>query len=610
MTTDPLSKAAGYDEALKAYEANVSRRSARLMELREWVETTQYHGRANWFDDSDNAPPLLQRAPCIAYPIVDAAIESNVDLVLGDGRFPEMRVDIDPSAIAGLGFDEAAGLENDDPEGDEGGKPKRPRDESAEAVTYAEDAIRKLLKVSRFKRSARLAFREAQGTTSDATIIGLRNGRPFLDVVRGEWCEPKFVGDGSGDVESLEIRYAYIAEIKGPGGEKRAVCRIYRRTIDAQRDVTYLPGEANAAGTEPRWVEDKTKTVVHGLGYCPVVWYAHMRECDTVDTIDGHAIHERCTDEIFAHDVALSLRHKAAVTLGAPTVVETGVEQGSGPGATGRTYDPASDPGAILATANGGRPSLQNPVTGFYGAGTPKKARKLGPAQLWSYDGSDVEVKLLELSAGALKALDEHAQDLRVKLAESLCVVFLDPNNLKFASTTSGKALGALKARQLDRCDQYREDFWDGWLEPALKMLLRLVSAMPGALVPSLKAIAPILASVAASAEITPEWGDYFKPTIEDEQKTVDLVIKARDAGLLSRRRALEIVGPICGVTSFDEEEDAIEAEAHEAAERAEQAASRQNAALHSAMKLANGAQDNPGAGEGAGPEPGEDAGG
>lgn len=604
--TDDQRTTPGNEEAVRAYRASMSRRAKLLMELREWAETTQYHGLPNWFDEECNRP-LLERAPCIAYPAADAAIESNVDLLLGEGRFPELRVQLDEEELSKAGAKVVTSVDDED-EGSEGDD-----DERQEAHVYAEDALRKLVRAARLKASARMAFREAQMASSVAAVFRLRDGVPYIDVIRAEWCTPKFTTGKSGALESLEIRYPYLSDEQGPNGETRKVCRIYRRVIDSQRDVTYLPGEASASGVEPRWVEDPAQSVKHVLGFCPAIWYAHMRECDTVDRIDGHAIHERCIDEIHALDVALSLRHKAAVTLGAPTVWETGVEPGDGPGGNARGYDPARDPTAIVSTLQGGVASHANPVNGYFATPPKHGARKLGPAALWSYTGPNVKVGLLSLSEGSLKALDEHCADLKIKVAESLSVVFLDPNNLKFASTTSGKALESLKRRQLDRCDQYRDDFWEGWLLPAVDMLLRIAVRTAEVLSKKLQPLVPTFAQLRA-AEIEPEWGPYFPETVEDKKATLEVVKSARDLKLLSRRRALEIVGRLLGVTDFDAEEDAIEAEDEEDRERQREDADRQSHTLHAAMKLGaqsddaddeddddNGSPTDPGAGEGAG---------
>ena len=67
----------GYDQALEAIAANRTERYVRLDRLERFVETSQYEGLPDWFEAGENAKPLVERAPCIAYPIVDNAIASH-----------------------------------------------------------------------------------------------------------------------------------------------------------------------------------------------------------------------------------------------------------------------------------------------------------------------------------------------------------------------------------------------------------------------------------------------------------------------------------------------------------------------------------------------------
>jgi hypothetical protein len=575
-------QAHGHDAAVKAYNANLPARQRRMGWMRQWVDGTQYEGRANWFSDGEHAPPLLEREPCVVYPAARIAINSNVDLVLGDGRFPEIDVESD-------GGDEA----------------------SDEAARECNEAVRKLVKTTKLKAAARRALRECQKVGSTIAIISVRSGKPAIDVPRAEWAEPKFGADG--EIESVEIRYPYISEQRSPRGERTEKCLLFRRVIDTENDTTFLPGDAALSGSEPEWKVDATKTFAHGLGFCPVVWHAHMRECDIVETFDGEAIHEGLLDEIFAHDVSLSQRHRASLYVGDPQIVETGVSDIGAIGTTGRMADTGMMPGEVLATMSGGRPSASNPIIGTFGARPGPRVRRKSPGEVWSYDDQNARVSYLTVPADALNVIAENACDLKTKLCESMAVVLIDPENVKFASTLSGKALEALKARQLDRCNQIRDDFWDGWIEPVVRMLCRVCVAKATGLVQRLVEILPGVASVAAGAELEPLWGDYFNPSPDDDQKTVNTVTHARDAKLLSRRRALELLAPVFGTASVDEEERALEDESAEADARAEEAAARQNAALHSAMQLgaqANGSRDHTGAGSGAGPKPGGTPGG
>jgi len=467
MTTQ---QPAGYDEAVKAVHANMSPRAHRMAQLERFVEGTQYEGLPNFWA-ADAKVPLVDRAPCIVYPIVRSAIDSNVDLLLGEGRFPTLsaRPDEDGDIV-------------DDGELSE--------EESATIDAF----IRQVHKQSRFRVAAREMFAAGQASGSACALLGVRSGKLFVETVKARWCEPEF--DIDGNVTRLVIQYPYVETVR-VSGQWQSKARVYRRVIDDQNDVTMLPAEGRADGGEIAWRKDAARSVTHGLGFCPVVWYAHMRGCVAFGDYDGKAIHEQLLDEIKALDMTLSQRQRAAYYAGDPQWTEAGVELGSSPTGGGRRGR------GIMSTPAGGRPSDDNPVNGrFADPLVGSKARKKSPGDVWQYESPDTKVQLHTLPGDALKAIDDTAHDLRQKIAESLCVVFMDPENVKFAATVSGKALEVLKQRQLDRCDQYRADFGERFILPATNMLLRIVAKVKlGARVPGIKRALPILTKIGGSDE-------------------------------------------------------------------------------------------------------------
>ena len=524
-----LEKTQGYADAVKALEANMSPRAQHMATLERYVDGTQYAGLPDWFSDEK---PLWERAPCIVYPIVRSAIASNADLLLGESRFPAVAVD---------------GLE--------------PGEES-EAV---EAVLAKLVQQARLKAVSREVFSAAQGTGSACAIFGLRGGRLFVDVTKARWCEVELDVDGA--VRRLEIQYPYLT-VESVAGQRRVVAKAYRRVIDATSDTTYVPAEARVDAAAIQWVVDEKRTVAHGLGFCPVVWYAHMRGCPIVGDVDGHALHEHLTDEIRAHDFALSQRHRAALYTGDPQWTETGVEPGYNPtGSVRRAEVPASI---------SGRPG-EKPHAAYVSRGPRGKARKKSPGVVWQYEDPNVQVKLHTLPGDALEALDKHARDLRIKLAESLGVVFLDPETMPAATTISGRALEALKARQIDRCDSYRADFGDRFLLPAMGMLLRIAWKAQLA-VAGLEIVDRIVAKVGEqwSWHIPPlglAWGRYFRLDADEEAKHVDLVIKAKDGGVTTTRAAVEKLRAVFDIKDVDAYLEELEEEKASAMKRQQQIA-------------------------------------
>lgn len=454
----------GYETAVKAVQANTSPRYKRLEELERWVSGKQYEGRVSWWDDSE---PLWDRAPCIVYPVVQIAIQSNVDLVLGEGRFPSI-----------------SSKPGEDEEDKEGGLSE---DESAALDRFIVEHHR----LCRYRAHCRDAFAAAQGCGTAVALHGVRNGRPFAELVPAKWGNPKL--GASGEALELDIRYPYLEEYQRRDGKWAVRAKLYRRKIDAERDVTYKPADANEDGRDPRWEENPDLTVDHNFGFCPVVWYPFMRGCVPVNEIDGQSIHGHILDEIQAHDIAVSQRHRGAL-FSEPQIVEIGVTAGTNPTELGRMP-------MVPATENGGLPSKNNPiVAGYIEHPEPTKGRKKGPGYPWQYENPDTKVDVLTYPGDALKAQDDNARDLRIKLQESLCVVFLDPENIKFAATTSGKALEAIKQKQIDRCDAFRDDLRDGFLLPSVDMQLRIAEKLGGSVrVPGIANVQRILRKFSAN---------------------------------------------------------------------------------------------------------------
>jgi hypothetical protein len=509
-----MSKLEGAEEAAKIIEANKSPRYRSLERWELWAKGKQYEGRQSWWDDSGNVP-LWEREPCIVYPIVSIAAESNVDLVFGEGRFPTF----------------TAGAEDDSEE--EGGlNPDQTQD--------VDRFVRDYQRLSRFRTYCREGFRQGQAVGTVCGLHGIRADKPFSEILPAKWCTPKLGLEG--EVLSLEIKYPYSETTKQPDGSWKVKAMLYRRTFDAVSDVTYLPAAAREDGKEPSWTPDPSRSVQHNLGFCPVVWYAFRQGCPAAHVIDGHPIHELLLGEIQSHDIALSQRHRGAL-LSEPQLWETGVQPGYNPTEPGQTA-------RVPSTLQGGEINNDNLPNGSYVDGAPSKpARKKGPGYVWQYANHETKVGAVFYPGDSLESQDNNARDLRIKLQEALSVVFLDPEHLKLANQASGKALEAIKQRQLDRCDQYREELEDRFIAPSVEMQLKIAKAKEPKRVKSLKKALPLMKD---DLEIRTVWGPYSKPDATEEKGIVELVRAALGDGteepLITPEIAIRRIAPIFGI--------------------------------------------------------------
>ena len=461
----------GYEEAAKAIAANVSPRYVRLEELERWQSGRQYDALPSWWTGGPTEVPRWERKPCTVYPVVDVASSSNTDLILGEGRFPEItsRPSEDES-------DQENGLDEADSE-------------------KLDRFLGEYHKLSRFKAHSREAFTTAQATGTAVAIKGHRNGTPFEDLIPAKWGTPKFDADRA--VSELEIRYPFLEETKQPDGQWVVKAKLYRRVITTTRDITYNPADAKEDGSEPNWTEDKVQSVDHNLGFCPVVWYPFMRGCAPVNEIDGKAIHANLKDEIQGLDLALSTHHTCLLNS-EPQPVEIGVDDNHNPSAEmGRAaIVPSTEHGGMVGPGAIGDPGAP---TGAYAEMVAPPARKRGGGFVWRYPDPNTNVEYLAFPPGLLKEQEEACDAELSKIEQALAVVLPKPSQFKFAGAVSGKALAETKSRQYDRCDQYRDDFEAGFLIPSVNMQLRIAQRVRKDLkVPGVADVLPILDGFAA----------------------------------------------------------------------------------------------------------------
>jgi hypothetical protein len=505
-------------EAMRACEANLSPRYHRLDKLERYVEGTQYDGRKSFWDES---VPVFERAPCFVYPIFQHANQSNTDLCLGEGKFPAITALSNEDDAA---FDDQFGLDEEQSE-------------------ILDRFILGIEKQASLRSVCRESLNAAQSCGTAVAIGGIRNGRLVVDTTKAKWCKAEH-DETTGAVTSLEIRYPYLEEYKDERENKWALrCMLYRRVIDTEFDTTYLPAKADEEGREPNWVADKSKTLAHGLGFCPVLWYRFLKPCSTVNDIDGEPPHRHLLDECDALNFAISLRHRGAMYASSPQYIETGVDKGYNPAPMGRMAEVVIG-GGIDPITGATMPSYVTPASG------KEAARQTGPGVIWTYENEGSDVKLLTLPGDALDPADNNCRDLRAKIAEGLCVVFTDTENTLRTVDISGRALREMHKKQTEHCDQIRDDFGNHFLLPLVDMLLRIVLAKPkGLYLSGVKKVLPILAKFNAQIEggtsqwfapaLELDWGEYFPLTGLDKQQDIMAVTAAKEAKLITHETAV-----------------------------------------------------------------------
>lgn len=543
----------GLEEAQRRLRDQLPPRFWRLDALHRYVDGTQYEGRPDFFSP-ENDCPLQERAPCIVAPVVESAIAQHVDFALGEGRFPKLTTGIaeDESDLGGSGLTE-------------------------KQSKTVDQFISLLVEHARLQDAAQDALASAEGTGTAVAVVAARAGCVEVETLDPRYAAPVFSKDGR-TLDSIDVRQPYIDIYQDAGGGLRARCLVYRRAIDAQRDVVYLPAEAPPDGREPKWAEDKAKSAEHGLGFCPAIWWRFRVGSRRVDSIDGRAIHTALLDEVDSLNFGLSQRHRAALYSGDPQLWETGVDENE------QVAPMGSEPRATIMTGNKIVDGLPVKYSKFGFTERAKMARRKGAGVVWRYERAESKVGMLTLPGDALSALDDHCSDLESKLYEALSHTQASPENVKGAM--SGKALGFLYARTTTHVDRVRRDLWDGFLCPLVSMVLRLVYVVEtrsaGSLyVTGAKKALPILSrflrETAGGSDwhpprIKPVWGRYFDASAEDQLSEVRVSKEAFEGGLITRELAVEKLRGVFQFESAAEIAEQLDEEAAEAAKVAQEA--------------------------------------
>lgn len=517
---------------------NLNPRYFKIDRLERYAKGTQYEGRPSFWNDDI---PLHERAPIIVHPVVNSAVASNCDLVLGEGRYPTATTHPGEDDSA---FDERFGLSEEDSE-----------------------VLDRFLKEVQEQARCTAAFTElletAQHSRTSVAVCRVVDGKLDIETVLAKHCEPAFDTKRPSEVVKLEIRYPYIEDYFDEEKKQWSCrCMLYRRVIDTMSDTVYLPAPASENRGEPdAWNVDVTKTAAHGFGFCPVVWYKFMPSKSTVAEIDGCAVHEKLLDEIDALNFTLSQKHRACLYCADPQMVEIGVHEDENPAPMGRTStlwvpgDPSDNKQWRSGITPDGRP-----------------ARKRGPGVINRYDSSDVKVSYLTLPGDAMKPSEDNARGIEAMLKEALAYVAIDIDKMKLGSDVSGRALEWLHRKQIDRCSRIRTDFGDNCMKPVINMLLRIALHMKkGLYLAGLDKVRGILERFMQALDdgttrwfnptMKLAWGPWFAQTDADAKQTSETVRADYTAKLITRQTAIQKLAPYYGIKDAAQYLDALEDE-------------------------------------------------
>ncbi len=539
-----------------------------LAELQAYFESKQYDGRPDFWSgtkhDGDAPVPLRLRKPCIIYPLPKAASQQVVRFMFGDRKFPQLKVE---------------------PQKDDAYAQLTLTAEEAETLAHG---LVDIIENGGFKSTIRaLAVRGLSERTA-VGILAIKKGRFAVDLAHAKDCYPVFQNDDPND-ELLSVTWCYQYDLvkETPEGPKKELTW-FRRDVDATSYLQYPPIKVEPNKPDVDW---GTPTVTpHDYGFCPVLWIRNLSEDGERGNIDGASLYEGLGDQFDALNFALSQRHRGINFFGTPQPYETGVEDGDGPEADGNKtgpigYSKASDGRGAEIERGGGRQSQGVSKT---------RARRMAPDRIWSYEGTQVTVGLIETTGKAFEVATLHVKDIRERALEAMSVVLAGMEQFTSGGgEMNAKFLVLAFAPLLNLVAELRDaTWWPNGLQALLSMALRILAKTKGEgiVMPKAKILAELVTrfevltttdgpqgkreeNVWMLPKITPVWGDAFDPSNAEVTEAVTSAVTAKEGGLIPQKQATQYVATYFGIDDVDAAVEELVAKADEDAAKALEAA-------------------------------------
>jgi hypothetical protein len=412
--------------------------------------------------------PVKFRRPSTPYHLRKVIVDRFTGLLFSDRKHPILRVEGDPAS---------------------------------------EDYVRTLAEVSRLWPSMIMA--RTYGGAMGTVAVGFQflDGRPVVEVHDPRWCVPTFEDRHALKLASIEKRYMFPVDERDP--ETGAWVQRpywYRRVIDREKDVLFVA--CPVSDEEPEWQVERE--VVHGFGFCPVVWAQNMPVQDDIDgDPDCLGIDDIC-DQI---DALLSQANIGIIASCDPTLkIITDAE--------------------LDSVKKGNRNALKLP------------------------QGSSADY--MEINGAGLKQALDMAQELR-KMALEVAQCVLDHANVQGRTATE---VERIYSSMLAKADILREQYGERLVKPLLEMMvaairiletpkavegaiLRQVIQLPNKTRKNAEGVVDQAARrLGGGGQLNLNWGPYFQPTLEEAIQATQAAVMAKSGGVLDQEHAVAFSAP------------------------------------------------------------------
>jgi hypothetical protein len=394
--------------------------------------------------------PLRNRRPSVRYALCRIVVEDSVSLLFSEGHFPT--IDCGDRTIRAALADIAK--------------------EARLNLTMTEAAIRGAI-------------------GSVAIVMRVLRGRIFFDVLDTTYLTPEWDPQEPDTLLRVTEKYKVPGALLASSGYEipdNAIDYWFTRSWDAESETWFIPIPVNSS-FKPEI--DEAHSVVHNLGFVPVVWIRNLPGLSsTGDPADG-----ACT-------------FRAAI--------ETQIEIDYQLSQAGRGLKYSSDPTLLI----------KEPAT------TDSEIIKgAGNALVVSEKG---DARLLEIGGTASAAVIEYVRALRELALESVHGNRANADRLTAAQ--SGRALELMNQGLVWLADNLRISYGEG----ALLLLARMV--LRASQVYRLRVMGREIQAMDPVARLSLSWPRWYPTTADDRQKDAQTLSSLANAGHISRESAVKAI--------------------------------------------------------------------
>ena len=339
---------------------------------------------------------------------------------------------------------------------------------------------------------------------SVAVLFRVLGNQPYFDVFPTTYLTPEW--DPAAPRTLLRVterRKVRRADLVASGYTELAETADqfwFQRQWDATEEAWFVPWPVGGAVGAPR--RDAARSAVHGLGAVPMVW---IRNLPGGDALDG-----ACT---FAG--------------GIDTEIEADYQMSQG----GRGLKYSSDPTLLIKEP----------------AGPTDTPARLGGAASALIVGGDGDAKLLEISGSAADAVTNYVTHLHKYAMGAMHGDASDRD--KMSTAQSGRAMELMKQPLIWLTSRLRTSYGDGGILPLLRLVCLASSKIKGG----------VFCGDTRQTDLDPAglalvWPPFFHPTFDDKQAQAIALTKLVAGGVMSRRKAVQVVGESYDLSDPDAE--------------------------------------------------------